>query len=277
MRPHIIPVREVSTGREAIELARAVIARRAQMDREAAELGRRDEQDRAKRRERIISLVRNITAEFNARTGRCGGVERGKDVERYSDSRISSEISELIGGLRDGSKAQFAAYIIAWASRKYRVPVSVITGKSRTKNVIAARFRAIQMIKYHQKTRDMTLDRIGMLFGGRDHGTIYEAIAKSKASARFSSIYGRNGGVTETIAALKMRLSGMSWDDIACTLGGTTRKWHCRIRKAFSMPDEPDAIAVTTAIGKSLDEIEEELKAVSRINLALSGCPRKKS
>lgn len=70
--------------------------------------------------------------------------------------------------------------MIARIATEHGLPAGAITGKSRTKIVVAARFAAIMAVQAAHP--HLSLPQIGRLFGKRDHTTILNALRRMNAN-----------------------------------------------------------------------------------------------
>ena len=72
------------------------------------------------------------------------------------------------------------AEILALAATSHRLSVADLKGPSRRRHVVMARHTAMYLCRKHT---DLSLPKIGKLFGGRDHSTVSYAIEKISALA----------------------------------------------------------------------------------------------
>ena len=96
-----------------------------------------------------------------------------KDSERITMDVAAEAVSTLVGGKNIATQMN-EQKIINIVADYYSLTPEVLVGKSRTGQVAMARHIAMYIIR---KDLDISLEKIGEMFGGRDHTTVINAIS----------------------------------------------------------------------------------------------------
>lgn len=76
--------------------------------------------------------------------------------------------------------------VVKASSKYFNIPQHEITGQSRKREIVEARYTAILILC---QTGEFTLKMIGLLFGGRDHSTIIYARDESTQRLGLTQYY----------------------------------------------------------------------------------------
>ncbi|MGY5139120.1 chromosomal replication initiator protein DnaA [Mycoplasmopsis gallinarum] len=111
-----------------------------------------------------------------------GAITRIKFFTKEIDKRMNSKytlavVTGILETIHKNRENITPDTIIEYVSKYYKISKKEMIGKSRTRDVVLARYIAIYIIKEQLK---LPYEKIGQFFGGRDHSTILTAVKKVK-------------------------------------------------------------------------------------------------
>ncbi|WP_029512768.1 chromosomal replication initiator protein DnaA [Mycoplasmopsis iners] len=99
-----------------------------------------------------------------------------QEVDKKLNSKYTLiTVKNILSSIQKNKESITPEKIIDYVSKYYKVPKKDIIGKNRTKDVVLARNIAIRIIKEQLK---FSLEKIGSIFGNRDHTTILNSLEK---------------------------------------------------------------------------------------------------
>lgn len=102
--------------------------------------------------------------------------ERQARAQAAKEAELDAFKEAILAAYPAGATAKDPRRIIARVAAEFGVSVGEITGRAREARVLRARFAAIHAVKQAQP--GLSLTRMGLHFGGRDHTTILNAYVR---------------------------------------------------------------------------------------------------
>ena len=255
----LVPVAEPKTLNEVLELAH-----KARQFRRYLKTVETPSEARSNSRHRTVTirLTRPASPHEIAWQTR---IAEAKQQKEYLDSQASSAFDDA-KQILPAERLKVAWDILEWVARRKRVHVWSILSQSRALNHIEARMLSIRMICHHPMTRYMSVNSIGKLMNNRHHTTIMSAISGT-AAEKYSGINSNLSSTQNIIFTLRIRFAGATWQKIYQDWGGSPAAHQRWIDDIISYKDRDRSRAVCDALGMSMREIEDRLKAVTFHNV----------